>query len=191
MKKGDYEILAFESGKEFRSWLENNHITSNGIFIRLYKKGSGVKSVTYAEALDEALCFGWIDSLVNKFDEKSYIQKFTPRRSKSVWSKVNIGKVDQLIKDGRMTDAGLAEIERAKGDGRWEAAYDSPTNMRVPKDFLELVEKNKRAKEFFETLNKSNKFAIAFQLHNAKRPETRERRMQKFLEMLERGEKLY
>ncbi len=190
MKKGEYEILSFENSKEFHTWLKQNHADSNGIFVRLYKKDSGVKSITYAECVDEALCFGWIDSIVNKLDEKSYIQKFTPRRPKSMWSKINVDKVTQFIKDGRMTAAGMAEIERAKADGRWAAAYDSPTNMQMPEDFLNLLVKHKKAQEFFETLNKTNKFAIAFQLHNAKRPETREQRMQKFVQMLERGEKL-
>lgn len=191
LKRDDFDILAFEDSKEFRDWLLTNHAKSNGIFVRFYKKGSGVQSITYAEAVDEALCFGWIDSLVNKYDAVSYIQKFTPRRLKSMWSKVNIDKVAKLIKDGRMMAAGLTEFERAKMDGRWAAAYNSPSTMEVPEDFLQLLDKNKNAQEFFETLNKTNKFAIAFRLQSAKQEETRERRMQKFIEMLERGEKLY
>ena len=190
LKKGNFEIHEFATSKEFRSWIEENHADSAGIFIRLYKKGSGVQSITYAEAVDEALCFGWIDSIVHKYDIVSYIQKFGPRRMRSMWSKINIGKVAKLIEEGRMTEAGLAEIERAKADGRWQAAYDSPKTMDMPEDFLHMLEQHPKAKEFFETLNKSNKFAIAFQLQTAKRPETRERRMLKFIEMLAREEKL-
>jgi uncharacterized protein YdeI (YjbR/CyaY-like superfamily) len=191
MKKGEYEILEFENEKQFRDWLQVNFDTSLGIFVRLYKKNSGVKSVTYAECVDEALCFGWIDSQSNSLDEISYIQKFTPRRAKSIWSKINIAKVEKLISEGRMRAAGMAEIERAKADGRWAQAYDSPSTMEVPQDFLELLEKHKKAKEFFETLNKTNKFAIGFKLQTAKKPETRERRKQAILEMLNKGEKLY
>ncbi len=187
----DYPMLSFKSQKEFSKWLEENHNSSNGIWIRLFKKGSDVESVTYAEAVEESLCYGWIDSLARKYDEKSYIQKFTPRRSKSMWSKVNIGHVERLTKEGQMKEAGLKEVERAKADGRWEQAYDAPSTMKIPADFVKAVNKNKKVKEFFSTLNKSNKFAIAFQLHNAKKPETRERRFKKFLEMMERGEKLY
>lgn len=187
----EYKIIAFKTQREFSSWLKKNHDKSDGIWLQLFKKNSGVESITYAEAVEESLCYGWIDSLVHKHDEKSYIQKFTPRRSKSMWSKINIGHIERLTKEGRMKESGLKEVERAKADGRWQKAYDSPTNMKVPEDFLKEISKNKKAKEFFETLNKSNKFYIAFQLHNAKKPETRERRLKKFIEMMERGEKLY
>lgn len=187
----DYPVLAFKTQKEFSTWLETNHDKSDGIWIQLFKKNSGVESVTYAEAVEEALCYGWIDSLVHKHNEESYIQKFTPRRAKSMWSKTNIGHIERLTEERRMKESGLKEVERAKADGRWQQAYDSPTNMKVPEDFLKEISKNKKAKEFFETLNKSNKFAIAFQLHTAKKPETRERRIKKFIEMMERGEKLY
>lgn len=191
MDQKDFPTLSFKNQKEFSTWLEKHHDTSDGIWIQLFKKGSRVESITYAEAVEEALCFGWIDSLVHKHDEKSYVQKFTPRRAKSMWSKINIGHIERLTKAGRMKEAGIKEVERAKTDGRWQQAYDSPTNMRVPEDFLKEISKNKKANEFFETLNKTNKFAIAFQLHNAKKPETRERRIKKFVEMMEKREKLY
>ncbi|MGB7069583.1 MAG: YdeI/OmpD-associated family protein [Pyrinomonadaceae bacterium] len=184
-------IKPFATQNKWREWLEKNHTSSDGVWLKIYKKGSGKKTVTHDEALDEALCFGWIDGQRNKFDEESFIQKFTPRRKRSIWSKRNCGKTERLIKDGRMTPAGHAEIERAKNDGRWDRAYDSPKDMQVPADFLREVKKNKDAYEFFESLNKVNKFAIAFRLHTAKRPETRKRRMKQFLEMMGRGEKLH
>ncbi len=191
MEKNGILILSFKNQQAFSSWLEKNHDKSDGIWLQLFKKSSGIESITYAEVVEESLCYGWIDSLVNKLDEQSYIQKFTPRRAKSMWSKINIGHIERLTKEGRMKESGLQEVERAKADGRWQQAYDSPTNMKVPEDFITEVSKNKKALEFFETLNKSNRFAIAFQLHTAKKPETRERRIKKFVEMMERGEKLY
>jgi uncharacterized protein YdeI (YjbR/CyaY-like superfamily) len=191
MKKGDFEILAFETAKEFRQWLSKNYSNSSGIYIRFYKKASGVKSINYAEALDEALCFGWIDSIANTLDAQSYIQKFTPRRAKSMWSKRNREYVARLVSEGRMTEAGVVEVEKAKTDGRWDQAYDSPKDMTVPEEFLQLLEKNKKAKAFFETLNKTNRYAIGWRLQTAKKAETRERRMKMIVEMLERGEKLH
>lgn len=190
-KPTDYPILSFTSQKEFSQWLEENHATSNGIWLRLFKKGSEVESVTYAEAVEESLCYGWIDSLVNKYDEKSYIQKFTPRRPKSMWSKINIGHIERLTKEGRMKESGLKEVERAKEDGRWQAAYESPKNMQVPEDFITALDKDKKAKEFFESLNRTNTYAIAFQLNTAKKPETRERRFKKLFGMMQRGEKIH
>ncbi|HKX83602.1 MAG TPA: YdeI/OmpD-associated family protein, partial [Pyrinomonadaceae bacterium] len=170
---------------------EKNHSSSDGIWLRIYKKDSGKKTVTHDDALDEALCFGWIDGQRKSFDEASFVQKFTPRRKRSLWSKRNCEKVTRLTKEGRMTPAGHAEIERAKEDGRWEQAYDSPKDMEVPADFVREVKKTKKGYEFFQSLNKVNKFAIAFRLHTAKKPETRERRMKQFLAMMERGEKLH
>lgn len=184
-------VKPFATQQKWREWLEKNHATADGIWLRIFKKDSGKKTVTHQEALDEALCFGWIDGQRNSHDEISFLQKFTPRRSRSIWSKRNRENVERLIKEKRMTPAGLSEIERAKKDGRLDAAYDSPANMEVPADFLKELKKNKKAYEFFKTLNKTNKFAIAFRLHTAKRPETRERRMKSFLEMLENGEKLH
>ena len=147
--------------------------------------------MTYAEGLDEALCCGWIDGQLDKYDEKSWLRKFTPRRSKSVWSKRNIEHVNRLIQAGKMKLAGLKEVEAAKADGRWERAYDSPSAMQVPEDFLKELSKDKKAKAFFETLNKANTYAIAWRLQTAKKPETREKRMKAILEMLKRGEKLH
>lgn len=184
-------ILSFESQKAWEKWLSKNYSNADGIWLRFFKKGSGVQTVVYAEALDVALCYGWIDAQVNKFDELSYRQKFTPRRAKSIWSKRNIEHAERLIKDGKMKEAGFAQIEAAKKDGRWEKAYDSPSTMVMPEDFLKMVSKNKKAKAFFDTLTKANTYAIAWRLQTAKKPETRERRMKALLAMLERGEKLY
>jgi uncharacterized protein YdeI (YjbR/CyaY-like superfamily) len=171
-------------------WLEKNHAASRGIFLRIFKKASGKKTVTHEQALEEALCFGWIDGVRKSHDEVSFLQKFTPRQKRSIWSKRNQSIAARLIKEGQMTDAGFAEIDRAKKDGRWERAYDSPKDMEVPADFLKELKKDKKAYEFFQSLSKVNKFAIAFRLHNAKRPETRERRMRDFLERLATGEKI-
>lgn len=187
--KSDLPILLFVSTDDWRKWLNKNH-DSAGIWMRFYKKGKG-DSINYAQALDEALCYGWIDSQVAKYDDDSYLQKFTPRRPKSIWSKRNIGYAERLIKEGKMTPAGLKEIEAAKADGRWERAYDSPTNMQVPADFLLELEARPKAKAFFESLNKTNTYAIAWRLQTAKTDATRKRRMQALIAMLEEGKKLH
>jgi uncharacterized protein YdeI (YjbR/CyaY-like superfamily) len=184
-------ILAFASQAEWEAWLDVEHASSDGVWLRFAKKGSGVESVVYAEALEVALCYGWIDSQVKSLDERFYLQKFTPRRARSRWSRVNRDKVEKLTKQGRMKPAGLAQVELAKADGRWEAAYASPANAEVPDDLQAALDGNAKAAEFWASLNKSNRFAILYQLQDAKRPETRARRLEKFMGMLERGEKLY
>ncbi|HLG93692.1 MAG TPA: YdeI/OmpD-associated family protein [candidate division Zixibacteria bacterium] len=189
--KNSLKILAFKTAKDWKKWLGKNHAKSAGIWLRFFKKGSGVPSVTYAEALDEALCHGWIDSQLQKYDEISYLQKFTPRRPKSLWSKRNIEHVGRLVKEGRMQFAGRKEMEAARKDGRWEQAYDSSGTMKVPKDFLEKLSKNKKAKAFFEKLNRSNIYAIAWRLQTAQKPQTRSRRMKALLAMLAEGKKLH
>ncbi len=186
--KQEILILAFKSAKEWEKWLAKNHAMSDGIWLQLYKKNSGVQTVTYAEALDVALCYGWIDGLMNRIDDLSYKQKFTPRRAKSIWSKINIGNVERLIKEGRMKPAGLAQIEAAKADGRWEKAYDSSSSIAVPDDLKAWLSKNKRVAAFFESLTKANKYAILWRLQTAKRPETRARRFDQIKEMLKNGE---
>jgi uncharacterized protein YdeI (YjbR/CyaY-like superfamily) len=191
MKKVDLPIIAFKSQKDWANWLAKNHAKSGGIWLRLFKKDSGVASVTYAEALDEALCHGWIDGQLDKYDEKSWLRKFTPRRPKSVWSKRNIEYVNLLMDAGKMKPAGLKEVEAAKADGRWGRAYDSPSAMQVPDDFLKELSRDKKAKAFFETLNKANTYAIAWRLQTAKKPETRARRMQAILAMLKKGENFH
>ncbi len=184
-------IKAFTTSEKWNAWLLKNHSTSNGIWVKLYKKDSGKKGMTRAEALDEALCFGWIDGQSKSGDDKYWIQKFTPRRAKSLWSKINREHVARLIKEKRMQPAGLKEIEEAKKDGRWEQAYDSPKNMEVPADFLKELKKDKKAYEFYKTLNKTNLYAIGWRLQTAKKPETRERRMKTLLEMMKDGKKIH
>ena len=182
------EILSFRSAAEFRKWLAGNHCESTGIRLRIFKKGSGERSIIYAEALDEALCYGWIDGQKLKYDEASWLQKFTRRRAKSGWSKNNTQHTERLIKTGRMRPAGQAEIDAAKKDGRWTAAYDSPSKAAVPEDFLAALRKDKKAQAFFDSLNKANRYAISYRLQTAKKPETRQQRMEMILAMLARGE---
>jgi uncharacterized protein YdeI (YjbR/CyaY-like superfamily) len=157
----------------------------------VFQKGLGVASVTHAEALAAALCYGWIDGQLKKHDEESWLHKFAPRRPKSVWSKRNRELVEQLADAGKMRPAGLKEVAAAKADGRWDRAYDSPSKMTVPGDFLNALSKNKKARKFFETLNKANTYAISWRLQTAKKPETREKRMQVIIEMLTKGKQFH
>lgn len=184
-------IISFETSKELNVWLAKYHATSTGIWIRLYKKGSDIKSINYAEALDEALCYGWIDGQKKSYDAESFLQKFTPRRQKSIWSKINRENIARLEKLGKLKAAGLARVKDAKADGRWNQAYDSPSNMVVPEDFLKELSKHKKALAFFKTLNKANTYAISWRLQTAKKPETRIKRMTIVLEMLKREEKFH
>jgi uncharacterized protein YdeI (YjbR/CyaY-like superfamily) len=181
------QILRFKSPEDFRRWLDQNHAASDGIWLHFFKKNSGEESLTYAEALDQALCYGWIDSQVKPFDELSWLQKYTPRRSKSGWSKNNTLHIERLTKAGAMTPAGLKAVEAAKADGRWKTAYASPRNASPPEDFLKELGKNKKAKAFFETLNKANVYSIVYRLQTAKKPETREKRMKQILAMMDQG----
>jgi uncharacterized protein YdeI (YjbR/CyaY-like superfamily) len=187
----DLPVLLFKTRKDWCKWLEENHKESKGLWLKHAKKASGKTSVSYTEALDEALCYGWIDSQVQAYDGDYYLQKFTPRGPKSVWSKINVAKVESLIKMGRMQPAGLAAINIAKQDGRWDAAYDPPSVSKVPRDFQAALDKNPKAKQFFETLNKANVYAFCWRVQTAKKPETRKARIEKFINMLNQGEKLY
>jgi uncharacterized protein YdeI (YjbR/CyaY-like superfamily) len=184
-------ILSCASAQKWERWLAKNHTKLNGIWLRIFKKGSGKVSVTYAEALDSALCYGWIDGQKKSHDDLSWLQKFTPRRPKGPWSKINTQHVGRLTNACRMKPAGLAAVEAAKRDGRWKRAYDSPSAATVPKDFQLELGKNKVAKAFFATLNKTNTYAITYRLQNAKKPETREKRMKAILAMLEKGERFH
>jgi uncharacterized protein YdeI (YjbR/CyaY-like superfamily) len=185
------QIMSFRSPRAFRAWLQKNHGRSEGIWLRIYKKDSGVATVTYAEALDQALCYGWIDGQKQPHDEPSWLQKFTPRRPNSGWSKNNTKHAERLIKSGAMTAAGLKEVEGAKADGRWQAAYDSFGSGAVPDDFLKELARNKKAKAFFATLNKTNLYSIVYRLQTAKQPETRAKRMAAIIAKLARGEKFH
>jgi uncharacterized protein YdeI (YjbR/CyaY-like superfamily) len=187
----EMQVISFASSKEWRKWLAANHATSNGVWLRIFKKDSGEKTVTYAEAVEEALCYGWIDGQKDKYDDTSYIQKFTPRRAKSIWSKINTEKAERLILEGKMEKVGMQQVELAKADGRWQQAYDSPKDMKVPEDFLQQLLKNKKAKTFFDGLNKANQYAIAWRLQTAKKPETREKRLKEILEMMSEGKKFH
>ncbi len=181
------QTLDFKTSEDFRHWLEKHHTEPDGIWLRIFKKDSREKSLTYAEALDQALCYGWIDGQKKAHDELSWLQRFTPRRAKSVWSKINTQHVDRLIKTGAMTAAGMQAVEAAKADGRWQAAYASSKNATPPEDFLKELSKNKQAEAFFLTLNKANVYAIVYRLATAKKPETREKRMKTILAMMEQG----
>lgn len=188
---GDLPILLFASSAELEAWLEDNHVGADGIWLKISKKGSGVESVTYAEALELALCFGWIDSQKSGFDEKHFLQRFTPRRPRGKWSRINREKAEALISARAMRPAGLAEVEAAKADGRWEAAYAGQRTAEVPADLQRELDGNEAAKAFFAALDSANRYAILYRLDEAKKPETRERRLRKFVGMLERGEKIH
>lgn len=184
-------IIAFETASAWEAWLDGNHATVDGVWLRMFKKATGRATVTYAEALDCALCYGWIDGLRKSHDAESFIQKFTPRRARSLWSKINRGHVERLRKAGKMKPAGEAAIDAAKKDGRWKAAYDGPGKATIPTDFLQALAKNKKAREFFKTLNKTNLYSIAWRLQTARKPETRARRMTAIIEMLASGKKFH
>jgi uncharacterized protein YdeI (YjbR/CyaY-like superfamily) len=184
-------IRSFRDRSSWAAWLEKNHAASPGVWLRLAKKSSKLKSVSYADAVEVALCYGWIDGQGKGEDENHSLQKFTPRSARSIWSKRNREKALALIESGRMKPAGLTEIEQAKQDGRWAAAYDSPSTMKVPRDFQAAVSEDARAKAFFKSLDGRNRYAILFQIQTAKRRETRARRIERFVAMLAREEKPY
>ena len=184
-------VVQFESAGKWELWLERNYGSSPGVWLRIFKKDSDRKSVTYSEAVDTALCYGWIDGQKDKYDGLSWIQRFTPRRAKSGWSKNNTRRADQLIKAGKIRPAGLKEVEQAKQDGRWAKAYDSPGKASISDDFMRELDKNRKAKAFFETLNKANTYAISYRLQTAKKAETREKHMKNIIAMLSRGQKFH
>jgi len=184
-------IIAFATAAEFRQWLTHHHSDHPGIWLKISKKASGIPSVNYAEALDEALCFGWIDGQKKTFDERTFLQKFTKRSKTSLWSKINVGHVERLEKEGRMKPAGLAAVDAAKADGRWEAAYHGSSAADMPEDFLTALEREPDAKGFFITLNKTQRYSFFFRITTAQKPETRRKRITDLVAMLKRGEKLH
>ena len=184
-------ILPFASAHAWEAWLEANNAASGGVWIKMAKKDSGVQSVRYPEVLEIALCFGWIDGRREGLDERFFLQRYTPRRARSRWSRINRETAERLIAAGRMRPAGLAEVERARADGRWEAAYDSQRLMTVPDDLRRELDARPRARAFFEGLSSQNRYAILYRLHDAKRPQTRARRLATYVAMLEAGETLY
>ncbi len=183
--------IAFPSPETWEQWLAENHAASPGLWLKLAKKDSGIASVSYDEALEIALCYGWIDGQKDKFDGSYWLQRFSPRRAKSKWSKINRERAERLITEGKMKPAGLREVERARADGRWDAAYDSPRNMAVPDDLRLALKKNEKAQEFFETLDSRNRYAILYRIQDAKKPETRARRIEQFVAMLSEQKVLY
>lgn len=187
----DLPVLLFMSQQDWHIWLDENHSQHKGLWLKHAKKSSVKQSVSYSQALEEALRYGWIDSQKQAYDNDYYLQRFTPRGPKSVWSKVNVTKVEALTKAGKMQPAGLAAVESAKQDGRWDAAYDSPSASEIPEDFQAALDKNPKAKQFFETLNKANVYAFCWRVQTAKKPETRKVRIEKFIDMLNREEKLH
>jgi uncharacterized protein YdeI (YjbR/CyaY-like superfamily) len=190
--KDEVSVVPFASREEWAAWLDEHHGSQEaGVWVKFAKKGTGIPSVTFAEALEVALCYGWIDGQSRGLDETWYLQRFTPRRSRSTWSKINREKVADLIARGEMKPAGLAEIERAKADGRWDAAYDSPRTMTVPDDLRRALDERPEAAGLFARLDSRNRYAILYQVHDAKKPETRARRIEKFTSMLARGETPY
>lgn len=184
-------VQHFERQKDWANWLTENHSSSLGLWLQLAKKGSNLKSVSYDEAIEVALCFGWIDGQKQTHSEQFWLQKFTRRSDKSVWSKINKDKALALIKTGKMKPAGLQEVERAKSDGRWDAAYDSASKATVPSDFQSALDSNTRAKNFFGTLDSRNRYAILFRIQTAKKAETRAKKIAQFVLMLERHEKVH
>lgn len=184
-------ILPFASQGDLADWLAENHNQSAGVWLKLAKKGTGVPSVTYGEAVEVALCYGWIDSQKKGFDESFWLQRFTPRKPNSIWSRINRIKAEQLIASDQMRPAGLAAIELAIQNGRWDTAYDSQKTITVPDDFQAKLNQNPQAKAFFDTLDSTNHYAILFRLQTAGKAETRAKRLRQFVKMLERGEKFY
>jgi uncharacterized protein YdeI (YjbR/CyaY-like superfamily) len=184
-------IIGFATQQDWEAWLAEHHAEPAGIWLKIAKKGAGTLSISYAEALEGALCYGWIDGQKAALDEYYWLQKFTPRRGKSVWSQINRDKAITLIEAGRMQPAGLRQIELARADGRWENAYAGQGSATVPGDFQAELDNNPQARDFFLTLNSINRYAILHRISTAKKPETRAARIQKYVEMLAKGEKIY
>ena len=187
----DLPIIPFESQEDWAAWLVDNHDTSDGLWLKIAKQASGIVSVSYSEALDVALCYGWIDSQKASFDDKFWLQRFTPRKPKSKWSKVNRNKATELIEQGKMKPAGLKEVELARQDGRWAAAYASQSTITVPEDFQHKLDEHPQARAFFATLDSANRYAILYRIQDAKKPETRARRIEQYIAMLDEGKKIY
>jgi uncharacterized protein YdeI (YjbR/CyaY-like superfamily) len=184
-------MMQFERQVDWITWLDQNHASATGVWLRLAKTSSGIASVSYSEALDVALCYGWIDGQKKSCDETTWLQKFTPRGERSIWSRINRGKAQELIRNGQMKPAGLQAIQRAQQNGRWETAYDSPSQASMPSDLQAALDKNAEAKTFFATLNSQNRYAILHRIQTAKKAETRAARIEQFIRMLEKHEKLY
>lgn len=186
----DLPMRHFRNAAAWEKWLGAN-ASAPGLWLKIAKKGSGIASVSYAEALEVALCHGWIDGLKRSFDAQFFLQRFTPRKARSLWSKINVDKAEALVANGRMRAGGLREIEAAKADGRWDAAYHGASRMEVPEDLAQALAKDRKAKAFFETLDKTNRYAFCWRVQTAVKPETKRARVEKFVAMLARGEKIH
>lgn len=184
-----FPIIPFAGAADFEQWLELNSPDCAGFWMKIAKKASGIESITYDEAVDVALCFGWIDGQKGAYDAQWFLQRFTPRRPRSIWSKVNTQRVQALTEAGLMRPAGLAEVEKAKADGRWEAAYSGSRDIEVPADLQGFLDTNPEAAAFWASLTKTQRYPFLFRLHTAKRPETRAKRFAEFTRMLSAGEK--
>lgn len=183
--------VAFKNPGELERWLKKHHETETELWVRMYKKASGIPSIDWQQCVEVVLCWGWIDGIRRSLDEVSFIQRFTPRRAKSIWSKKNCALVERLIAEGRMQPSGLAHVEAAKKDGRWDRAYESPASMEVPADFLAALKKNAAAKKFYATLNRQNLYAIYHRLHTARTEETRKRRIAAMVAQLAEGKRFH
>jgi uncharacterized protein YdeI (YjbR/CyaY-like superfamily) len=181
----------FKTRDDWAAWLDENHRESTGLWLQIAKKGAGLQTVTYGEAVEVALCYGWIDGQKRPSDEEIWLQRFVPRSSRSVWSKINRQKAEALIASGEMKRAGLTAIEEAKRSGRWDTAYDSPRSAVVPSDFQAALDASPKAKAFFETLDRANRYAILWRIQTVRKPETRARKITQFIGMLTRKEKIH
>ena len=184
-------IISFETQQDWETWLKEHHTEAKGVWLKIAKKETNITSISYAQALESALCYGWIDGQKASFDAQYWLQKFTPRRSRSIWSKVNCDKVATLIAEGRMQPEGLRQVELAKADGRWDSAYEGQSKISVPDDLRNELDKNSQARDFFNSLDSKNRYAILFRIQTARKAETRSARIQKFVEMLAKNEKIY
>jgi uncharacterized protein YdeI (YjbR/CyaY-like superfamily) len=185
------KVHEFTDGESFYNWLSKHHATANEVWIKIHKVGSGQKSITPKEAIDVVLCWGWIDAVRKSFDDKSYLQRYTPRGKKSTWSQINVGNVARLIEEGRMTEHGLRQVAAAKADGRWERAYKSGKEMKIPDDLQAAIDAEPKAKTMLAKLSAQNRYALAFRLHNMKTESGRKKKIESFVEMLKRGETIY
>ena len=191
IKVDPQKVREFADPESFYAWLRENHAGESEVWIKVHKVGSGLASITPKQAIDVVLCFGWIDAVRKSLDDKSFLQRYTPRGKKSIWSKINIDNVARLVEEGRMTEHGLKQVEAAKADGRWDRAYASGKDMKIPDDLQAAIDANPKARAMLPTLSEQNRFALAFRVHNLKTEAGRRKKIETFVAMLERGETIY
>ncbi|AZO12900.1 MULTISPECIES: YdeI/OmpD-associated family protein [unclassified Mesorhizobium] len=185
------KVHEFPDAESFYAWLADNHASESEVWIKIHKVGSGLPSITPKQAIDVVLCFGWIDAVRKSLDDKSFLQRYTPRGKKSIWSRINVDNVARLIEEGRMTEHGLKQVEAAKADGRWDRAYDSGKEMTIPPDLQAAIDAEPKAREMLAKLSAQNRFALAFRTHNMKTEAGRKKKIETFVAMLKRGETIY